>query len=233
MSIPKIIHQIAPANKDDWHPLWLKCCQTWQKHFPDFDYKLWNDEDDIDKFVRDYYPQYYNIYLEFPLHIMRIDFARLFILHHYGGIYADMDVYCHSNFYEQLEKDLCLGGEMDFINYNYNYNTYRAYVETSIKTEVSNYLMCSTKNHSFLLTYADYIIKQIQKFNSIPSWDIKKLNNREDLVIESSGPCALYKSLLLTGYLSQVQILDYKKFNRPDDCTSVVYTEHFNTIMWK
>ena len=31
--IPKIIHQTAYANKEEWHPIWKHCQQSTLKHF--------------------------------------------------------------------------------------------------------------------------------------------------------------------------------------------------------
>jgi hypothetical protein len=104
MNIPKIIHHIAPQDSSRWHPLWARCRQSWLDQFAGFKFRLWNDADDIDELVRGEYPQYWQLYQDFPAHIMRIDFARFCILHHHGGIYADMDVYCYQNFYSEIHQ---------------------------------------------------------------------------------------------------------------------------------
>lgn len=106
MTIPKIIHYIAPADKSRWHPIWYHCYPTWKEKFPEFEHKLWNDDKNIKEFVLKYYPQYYEMFLDFPVHIMRIDFVRFCLLHHYGGIYTDMDMYCYKNFYSELTHPL-------------------------------------------------------------------------------------------------------------------------------
>ena len=33
--IPKIIHQIAPADVNKWKPEWIECHKTWKVIFPD------------------------------------------------------------------------------------------------------------------------------------------------------------------------------------------------------
>ena len=104
--IPKIIHQIAPADKSRWHPIWTRCQPSWKEHFPEFDHRLWEDQTQINEFVRDNYPQYYQMFMEFPAHIMRVDFIRFCILHRYGGIYADMDMFCYRNFHNELTHPL-------------------------------------------------------------------------------------------------------------------------------
>jgi mannosyltransferase OCH1-like enzyme len=99
--IPKIIHQTGPSDKTKWHKLWHACQTSWKDNYSDFTYNFWSDEQ-IDNLVATYYPEFQQMYNNFPVHIMKIDFARFAILHHVGGIYADLDVYCYQNFYSEL-----------------------------------------------------------------------------------------------------------------------------------
>ncbi len=102
--IPKIVHHIAPADKSKWHYKWENCYQSWLQHFPDFEHKMWDDED-IEKFISDNYPWYLTIYKSYDRNIKRYDVARILILHYYGGIYADMDYIVYKNFYDEMPKD--------------------------------------------------------------------------------------------------------------------------------
>ena len=106
MTIPKIIHHIAPTDQSRWHPIWKKCYPTWKEHFPEFEHRLWEDQTQINDFVAEHYPQYHQMFMDFPAHIMRIDFVRFCLLHHFGGIYTDMDMYCYQNFYNELSHPL-------------------------------------------------------------------------------------------------------------------------------
>ena len=105
--IPKIIHQTAPTKKDHWHPLWFKCTQSWKNQFSGFEHIMWDDQE-IDDLVKQHYPKYWEMYSKFPAHIMKIDFVRFCFLHKFGGIYADMDVYCYKNFYAELLNNVYL-----------------------------------------------------------------------------------------------------------------------------
>jgi len=102
--IPKIIHHIAPLNQLQWNPIWHKCRNSWIENFPEYQIKLWNDNTDLNDLIETYYPQFAKNYHEFPFKIMKINFARFALLHHYGGIYADMDIFCYKNFHEILSK---------------------------------------------------------------------------------------------------------------------------------
>lgn len=131
--IPKIIHQIFPENKKRWDPLWFECHESWKKQFSEFEFIYWNDDKDLENLIRIHFPQYHSVYLKCPSHITRIDFARYFILYLYGGIYADMDIFCYRNFYDELiSKEIHL-------------------IQSSADDEfVQNSLIVSQKSSSFL-----------------------------------------------------------------------------------
>ncbi len=104
--IPKIIHQTAPRDQKKWRPEWEPCQKSWKTNFPEPEYVhwMWYDED-LDNFIKNDYPWFYNTYKSYDENIKRIDMARYFILHKYGGIYADMDYECLKNFYNDLDQD--------------------------------------------------------------------------------------------------------------------------------
>jgi len=214
MSISKIIHHIAPADRSRWHPMWERCYPSWQEQFLDFEHKMWNDEDDIDSIVRYYYPQYYDTYLNFPLHIMRIDFVRFCILHKYGGIYADMDVYCYKNFYNELTNSV--------------------YIQQAPYGDalVENALMASEPNNEFWLKCMD---KSVEVYND----KIKRRENTLDLnhsldrliITSATGPHLVFEVLkdnpkivdILPGIIYNNHGLSYHPEYR---------TKHMLTGMW-
>ncbi|CAH6421245.1 DXD sugar-binding motif protein [uncultured virus] len=86
--IPKVIHQTWKTTNlpeefatytAEWkrlHPLWRHC--------------LWTDEDNR-RLVERRYAWFLPIYDGYEHNICRVDAARYFILHRYGGVYADLD----------------------------------------------------------------------------------------------------------------------------------------------
>lgn len=131
-TIPKIIHQTAPADERKWPALWKRCQETWKRLHPDFQYIMWTDED-LDDFVRSKYPDFYPLWQGYNLHIKRIDTVRYLILKDYGGIYADMDYECRERFYELLPQDKISIAESTFKQ----------------NEEYQNALMVSPKRHPF------------------------------------------------------------------------------------
>lgn len=103
--IPKIIHYCWFGGK----PIPEKekiCINSWKKYFPDYEIKLW-DEDNFDINVCAYVKQAY----EHNKFAFVSDYARIFALFHYGGIYLDTDVEVISSFDKFLKFKNFLGFE--------------------------------------------------------------------------------------------------------------------------
>ena len=105
--IPKIIFQTGPENRERWKDIWFECETTWKNIFPDPEWKhvLWNDED-CEAFIKNEYPQYYQMYMSYDRIIQRSDIVRYLFLHKYGGIYADLDYMVIKDFYQDLPQDM-------------------------------------------------------------------------------------------------------------------------------
>ena len=140
--VPKIIHQTAPADKSKWNETWYKCQQSWKDKYPDYEYKMW-DDDDLDNFMKTKYEWFYDIYKNYDAHIKRVDSARYFILYEYGGIYADMDFECLKRFDDQLPSDKVSIAESPHRDSETHQNA----------------LMCSPKKHEFWV----HIFKELEQ----------------------------------------------------------------------
>lgn len=91
MIIPKIIHQLW---KDNVVPeRYRALVETWRKHHPAWQYRLWTDAE-IRAFVEREYPSFLPIFDEYRQNICRADAGRYLILRHFGGLYADLDAEC-------------------------------------------------------------------------------------------------------------------------------------------
>lgn len=89
--IPKIIHQTyRTKNIDDFPDLYKKCHDVVKELHPDFEYRLY-DDDDIDFFVKSNFPEYYDSFSKLPRMIMKIDMFRYFLMYKDGGLYLDLD----------------------------------------------------------------------------------------------------------------------------------------------
>lgn len=214
-----IIHHIAPKNKSDWHPLWIKCYESWKKVFGNnYEFKLWNDKEDIDRLVKNKYNKFYDIYRSFPAHIMKIDFARLCILHSYGGIYSDMDVFCYKDFTDYFN------GESE------NYLLEAPYGDIPIENALMVSLNSNSKFFEFCIEESinSYLILSKNLKITYP-WDNK---TNKELILNTAGPALIYNSAVKYG-IKNIGILEGKLFNNHGmSYDSSFYTKHILTGVW-
>ena len=84
--IPKIIHYCWFGGKE-MPELARRCINSWHKYMPDYQYKLWN-EDNFDITSIPYVKEAY----ECKKYAFVTDYVRLYALYTEGGIYMDTDV---------------------------------------------------------------------------------------------------------------------------------------------
>lgn len=89
--IPKVIHYCW-FGRGKLPRLARKCIKSWKKYCPDYEIKEWN-EDNFDVNIIPYTREAYMA----GKYAFVSDYARFWILYHYGGIYFDTDVEVISN----------------------------------------------------------------------------------------------------------------------------------------
>ena len=84
--IPKVIHYCW-FGRNKLPKSAIKCINSWRKFLPDYEIKEWN-EDNFDINITQYTIDAY----EAKKYAFVSDYARIWILYHFGGIYFDTDV---------------------------------------------------------------------------------------------------------------------------------------------
>eukprot|EP00930_Biecheleria_cincta_P055600 TRINITY_DN41911_c0_g1_i1.p1 TRINITY_DN41911_c0_g1~~TRINITY_DN41911_c0_g1_i1.p1 ORF type:complete len:316 (-),score=50.77 TRINITY_DN41911_c0_g1_i1:223-1170(-) len=212
-SIPKIMHQLAPADKTHWPDAWFVCQESWKNLYSDWTYMLWND-DDVESLVKNTYPEEYSWFRSMPMNIERVDAARSFILHAYGGLYADMDYYCYKKL--EIPED----GKAILVASNMGDEI------------VQNSLMASPRGHPFWkLTF-----KAMADFNKEHLTRPERAKEG-DFVLEATGPNMLGRVLKTMGGQGMIDKLDMSKYNpgvlEGAKCTpQTCFTRHLLTGCW-
>ena len=103
--IPKIIHYCWFGRKALPRSA-KKCIESWKKYLPDYEIKEWN-EDNFDVNMIPYTQEAYSA----KRYAFVSDYARFYILYHYGGIYFDTDVEVIKPIDDILEKGAFMGCE--------------------------------------------------------------------------------------------------------------------------
>jgi len=208
-----IAHQIAPKDTSIWHPFWHKCHESWKHHHQ---VVLWNDQEDIDNLIKDHYPQYWNLYQAFPFHVMKIDFVRLAILHRFGGVYVDMDVFC----YQPIPAEYT---DKEFVAIENLMNEY-----TSARYE--NSLMAAQKDSPFLIHMMNYVKTLFINSRHHFEKPLRRTVKNDNLINNITGSGMLEAGMKGFG---QIEFFPCHLFNnRPAAYDSSFITKHAHSSIW-
>jgi len=103
--IPKIIHYCW-FGRGEMPEMALRCIESWHKFMPDYEYKLWN-EDNFDINCNAYVKEAYGA----KKYAFVSDYVRLYALFSEGGIYLDTDVEALKSFDDLLYLSGFIGFE--------------------------------------------------------------------------------------------------------------------------
>lgn len=95
--IPRNMHHVllGPMAKDppaDWIAARNSCVtmhSSWPEHY------FWTDEN-ADTFFEENYPWFMDTWNSYPSIVQRADALRYFVLHKFGGVFLDMDLFCRN-----------------------------------------------------------------------------------------------------------------------------------------
>ncbi len=103
--IPKVIHAIW-FSKDGMPETYKRCLDSWKKHAPDFEIKIWN--------LDTYKPEsclFFDQAIKAKNWAFASDYARADLLRRYGGVYMDLDVEMVCPIDDLLYNDAYMGFE--------------------------------------------------------------------------------------------------------------------------
>jgi hypothetical protein len=154
---------------------------------------------------------------------MRIDFARLCILHYHGGLYADMDYYCYQNFESDFkEHDIYLVENL---------------TEEFTSANVENSLMAANANNQFFLDTMGYVQACFIQFRNglTIKGDDNWRNPQFDFYINNttgSGMLSMARdSYGRTHYdIGHFNTAEFN--NRPSAYTPFLKAKHVHTSLW-
>lgn len=104
--IPKVIHYCW-FGRNPLPALAIRCINSWKKYLPDYEIKEWN-EDNFDVNMIPYTKEAYQA----KKYAFVSDYARFWILYHYGGVYFDTDVEVIKDFTPIVEAGNFMGKEI-------------------------------------------------------------------------------------------------------------------------
>lgn len=103
--IPKIIWQTYKDPFSQLQPYMTNALNTWKELNPEFEYKYMDDSEAAQFVLNEYGQEWYNIFINLPVGVMRGDLWRYMIIYKYGGVYADLDTECLYPINSWLKED--------------------------------------------------------------------------------------------------------------------------------
>jgi GT2 family glycosyltransferase len=100
--IPPILHQ---TWKTDLIPEQFRAwSESWGHYNPGWTRMFWTDRTLLE-FVAEQYPDFLRTFCSYKAGILRADAGRYLLLHHFGGVYADLDCECVASFAPIMAED--------------------------------------------------------------------------------------------------------------------------------
>jgi mannosyltransferase OCH1-like enzyme len=191
-SIPKIIHQLW---KDDYLPYHLFMMQKSVKYYhSDYNYMFWTDSS-LDQFIKKNYPgiwDFYNSGIEYI--IQKIDFVRLLLIYHYGGVYIDLDSLCIKN------MDYLLNYPCSLINTK----KHESFSDKHYPLIINNAFIASEPRNDFI----KHIMLNIINYKDPPNYkEYCSFNPLYTKILKSCGPLGITDSYLSYQDKSFIKLL--------------------------
>ena len=169
---------------------------------PDFEYCFFDNEQ-VAAFIQDEFPQYLNVFDNFPHPIQRYDFFRYLAIYRFGGFYLDLDVFLACSLTPLLDFECVLPFEELTLS-----AVLRG--KYGIDWEAGNYAFGAAPGHPFLKAVIDNCVdaqrnpkRALRMIENIPS-----LFRRQFEVFWTTGPGLVTRTLAENASLrSTVAIL--------------------------
>jgi inositol phosphorylceramide mannosyltransferase catalytic subunit len=186
----KIPRRIIQTGKTNGQPLRLRAMMSTMRLLnQDYEY-LFFDDDAVESFVTERFPQYKPMLDSFPYRIQRYDFFRYLAVYHFGGFYFDLDVLLAKGLSDLLESG-CV--------FPFEGLTYCEFLREHHKMDwqIGNYAFGAAQGHPFL----EAVIRNCVRAFEDPAWvqpmmrGIPILSRTEFLVMNTTGPGLISRTL--------------------------------------
>ena len=203
----------------------------------DFSYILWC-ESNINDLIKEHYQKYYESFSKMTL-IQKIDFAKIIIIHHFGGVYLDCDIEPIkplNNLVAQLPSDKVIVSEAAKLNYFEN-NILDKIFQLENTVKINNGALISSKNNDFLLKLCDKIIDRINNKN-LGINSIYLTNNSQIDTMRTTGPACITSFVNENKNYDKIVVLNNELF---EPClgsnpfcreTELSYGRHLHKSLW-
>jgi len=208
--IPKIIIQTWKTK--DIPEKYKENVLSVKKYNTDYQFLFFSD-DDIEYFLENNYPEYYQTYLKLPVKIQKIDFFRYVAIYHYGGFYFDLDITALYPLDELLDYDVIFPLEQNIPDSKCYKIRFKSNCEKNIKFLLGQYAFGAKPQNDFIKLLIDTINNNIDKYIKDFGNGNNELKNSDMLqyVYNSTGPDFVTELYLNYKNKDKIKVLEYEK----------------------
>ena len=220
--IPKII--IQTWKSDNIPKKYTNDIKSLKKLNPEFEFKFFTDQQ-IEEFLKNNYPKYYQTYLKLPLKIQKIDYFRYVAIYHFGGFYFDLDITGLKPLKELCKHECIFPVDMHIIGKMCNEGRYITFCKVNINFLLGQYAFAASPKNSFIKFLIDSIDKNLKEY--IEDYNTK-YGKTHEYVYNSTGPDFVTEMYYLYPQKNSIKILKYNKGQYFGD-----YAKHNYYGTWK
>lgn len=188
--IPFIIHQMY---KNEALPeAWAETPARWQRMNPGYKYMLWTDQE-LEELIATHYPWFLPVYRAYPNNIQRSDSSRYFLLHRYGGVYADLDIVATRSIDRLIAgerwrvRGFPRGCVLAASRAGHRRAGHEALLPLTPNIGITNAVMASTPGHDFF----SFVTNELGRYSK--AWYHL---SRHVTIVSSTGPTFLWSAFL-------------------------------------
>jgi hypothetical protein len=203
----------------------------------EFSYILWC-ESNISNLIKNNYDRYYDSFSKMTL-IQKIDFAKIIIIHHFGGVYLDCDIEPIkplNSLISKLPNDTIIVSEAAKLNYIENKILGKIFdIEDTVK--INNGVLISDDNNKFWLKLVDEMFKRIENKKMGISSQYLTTNSQID-TMRTTGPACITAFVNENKNSDKIVVLNNELF---EPClgsnpfcreTRLSYGKHLHKSLW-
>ena len=221
--IPRLIIQTWKNN--DIPSKYINSIHSIKRNNPNYKFMFFTDKD-IDKFIKEEYPQYYSTYKRLPVIIQKIDFFRYIAVYHYGGFYFDLDMTGLYPLDNILKYECVFPVDTILTPEKCTLTRFKKYCDKGYNYIFGQYAFGAKPKHPFIKALIDGINNNIDKY--IKDFKTNHTLNYNIKVYTSTGPDYVMNVYLDYKDKNEVHVLEY-----PEAQYFGKYAKHDHFGTWK
>lgn len=173
--IPKIIWQTYETDFKDLLQEAKDCSVTWIENNPSWEYRYMNSKDREDFVFKYFDSEWYKLYMECNLNIVKANIWRCMVLYIHGGVYADLDSICNKPIDSWIKDnyDMTVSKDDDNGSLEYCINVFAAKPFSKALESILLHIKENIKNNELTLNNVIDLTGETAWFNALSGQEDK------------------------------------------------------------